>query len=136
MSWPLAKTQVGMNSIRLGASRMSAKRPGAIWPRSRARPKCSAVLSVAFWIAVIGFSAEEEVLGIETVFGDGFDLFGHVVPRGTEPEHRFHPLANAGDGILRVGAFVIIFRAPGDVPVEGVAQIVGVFHQDFSLALS
>ena len=63
--------------------------------------------------------------GIEAVFGDGFDLFGDIVPRGTEAEHRFHPLADAGDGVFRAGAFVIVFRSPGDVPVKGVAQVGG-----------
>ena len=33
----------------------SARRPGAIEPSSRSRPKCCAVLSVAIWMAVIGF---------------------------------------------------------------------------------
>ena len=34
----------------------SARRPGVMDPSSRSRPKCWAVLRVAIWMAVMGFS--------------------------------------------------------------------------------
>ena len=101
--------------------RKSARRPGAIEPSSRSRPKCWAVLMVAIWIAVTGLrpcamawrttrsmwpscdqragmavvGAQDEVARIEAPFGHRLDLRGDVVPGRAQPQHRLHALAHA-----------------------------------------
>ena len=122
----------------------SARRPGVIEPSSRSRPKCWAVLSVAIWIAVIGFRPQEmawrttrfmwpsftsvprvavvrtqnEIARIEPALGDGLDLRRHVVPGGAEPQHGAHALAHPGDGILDAGSLVVVGGAARHIGME------------------
>ena len=67
-------------------------------------------------VAVVG--AEDEVAAVQSLFSDGFDLCGNVIPGGAEAQHRFHALAHAGDGVCGASAFVVVGWATSDVAVE------------------
>src|SRR5271166_1035529 len=73
----------------------SALRPGAMEPISRSRPKCWAVLSVAIWMAVIGF------------------------------KHGAHALPNARDRVFRPSPLVIVGGTSRHVGVKWAAEVAG-----------
>ena len=78
-----------------------------------------AVVDQRAGMAVVG--AEDEIAAVQPLLGDRFDLGGDIVPGGAEAQHRFHALADAGDGVFGAGAFVVIGRAASHVAVKGAA---------------
>ena len=66
---------------------------------------------------------QNDIAGVDSPLGYGFDLGRHIIPGRTQPQHGAHALPHAGKAIVYVGTLMVISGASGHIGMERVGQI-------------